>query len=195
MARARSDESLALSAKLGLDEYSRITATAHITRAGLLTGQGRAALARTELTRVMEAAHRGSGPVEIAHAPLALSMAAQADGDGAAARALLDDARSTIRACPDPGPVITALLQRAASFPATTGRVRASRAALTADFSGRESAVLRLLASKLSQREIGGVLFISFNTVKTHSRSIFRKLGVGTRADAVARARALNLIH
>ena len=55
--------------------------------------------------------------------------------------------------------------------------------------------MLRLLASKLSQREIGGVLFISFNTVKTHSRSIFRKLGVGTRADAVARARELNLIH
>jgi LuxR family maltose regulon positive regulatory protein len=39
------------------------------------------------------------------------------------------------------------------------------------------------------------MLFISFNTVKTHTRSIFRKLGVGTRADAVARARDLKLIH
>jgi LuxR family transcriptional regulator, maltose regulon positive regulatory protein len=73
--------------------------------------------------------------------------------------------------------------------------VTASNAALTADFSERETAVLRLLASKLSQREIGSVLFISFNTVKTHSRSVFRKLGVSTRADAVTRARELNLIH
>jgi LuxR family maltose regulon positive regulatory protein len=195
VARARSDEALALSAKLGLDEYSRITATAHITRAGLLTGEGRADLARGELIRVVRAAHRGSGPVEIAHAHLALSMAAQADGDGAAARVFLDDARSTIRGCPDPGPVITALLERGGSLSAAPRRVTASNAALTADFSERETAVLRLLASKLSQREIGGVLFISFNTVKTHSRSIFRKLGVGTRDDAVARARELNLIH
>ena len=55
--------------------------------------------------------------------------------------------------------------------------------------------MLRLLASSLSQREIGGMLFISFNTVKTHTRSIFQKLGVATRADAVARARELQLIH
>jgi DNA-binding NarL/FixJ family response regulator len=34
--------------------------------------------------------------------------------------------------------------------------------------------VLRLLASTLSQREIGGMLFISFNTVETHTRSIFQ---------------------
>jgi LuxR family maltose regulon positive regulatory protein len=66
---------------------------------------------------------------------------------------------------------------------------------LAADFSEREMAVLRLLASTQSQREIAGLLFISFNTVKTHSKSIFRKLGVGTRADAVARARDLDLIH
>ena len=66
---------------------------------------------------------------------------------------------------------------------------------LAADFSEREMAVLRLLASNQSQREIAGLLFISFNTVKTHSKSIFRRLGVGTRADAVARARDLHLIH
>ena len=64
-----------------------------------------------------------------------------------------------------------------------------------ADFSEREIDVLRLLASTLSQREIGGMLFISFNTVKTHTKSIFQKLGVATRADAVARARELHLIH
>jgi LuxR family maltose regulon positive regulatory protein len=66
---------------------------------------------------------------------------------------------------------------------------------LRGEFSERELAVLRLLASSLSQREIGGMLFISVNTVKTHSKSIFRKLGVATRAEAVARARELDLIR
>ena len=53
---------------------------------------------------------------------------------------------------------------------------------------------LRLLASDLSQREIGSELYLSFNTVKAHTRSIFRKLGVSSRAEAVARGRELGLL-
>ena len=110
------------------------------------------------------------------------------------ARRHLQDARSVVLACPDPGPVITGLLHRAEAHSVGPRRVTAPQAPLVEDFSERELAVLRLLASTLSQREIGAMLFISFNTVKTHSKSIFRKLGVGTRAEAVARARALQLI-
>jgi LuxR family maltose regulon positive regulatory protein len=54
--------------------------------------------------------------------------------------------------------------------------------------------VLRLLASELSQREIGSELYVSLNTVKTHTRNIFRKLSVSTREEAVDRARELGLI-
>ena len=43
-------------------------------------------------------------------AQVALSMAAQATGDPVAARSFLDDARAVIQACPNPGPVVTALL-------------------------------------------------------------------------------------
>jgi len=57
-----------------------------------------------------------------------------------------------------------------------------------------ELAVLRLLATDLSQREIGGELFLSMNTVKTHARNIYGKLGVSSREDAVRRANALGLI-
>jgi len=57
-----------------------------------------------------------------------------------------------------------------------------------------ELAVLRLLATDLSQREIGGELFLSMNTVKTHARNIYAKLGVSSREDAVRRANALGLI-
>jgi LuxR family maltose regulon positive regulatory protein len=46
----------------------------------------------------------------------------------------------------------------------------------------------------LSQREIAGHLCVSMNTVKSHTRSVFRKLGVSTRADAVSKGRALGLI-
>ena len=54
-----------------------------------------------------------------------------------------------------------------------------------------EVAVLRLLRSDLSQREIGAELYISLNTIKSHARSIYRKLGVATREEAVKRAREL----
>jgi len=51
----------------------------------------------------------------------------------------------------------------------------------------REVAVLRLLGSSLSLREIGQELFVSANTVKTHTQAIYRKLGVSARHDAVVR--------
>ena len=54
--------------------------------------------------------------------------------------------------------------------------------------------MLRLFPSALSQREIGAELFLSINTVKTHTRSIYRKLGVAARDEAVERARKLELI-
>jgi ATP/maltotriose-dependent transcriptional regulator MalT len=57
-----------------------------------------------------------------------------------------------------------------------------------------ELAVLRLLASEQSVRQIGEALFLSPNTVRSHTRSIYRKLGVNSRADAVARAEALGLL-
>ena len=78
-------------------------------------------------------------------------------------------------------------------------RLRAPRraASTTAPFwelSPREIDVLRLLPSTLSQREIAAELFVSFNTVRTHTRVIFSKLGVASRAEAVSRARELGLL-
>jgi LuxR family maltose regulon positive regulatory protein len=58
-----------------------------------------------------------------------------------------------------------------------------------------ELAVLRLLASELSVPEIGEQLFLSPNTVRSHTRSIYRKLGVNSRTEAVARADLLALLE
>ena len=58
----------------------------------------------------------------------------------------------------------------------------------------RELTVLRLLPTMMSNSEIAADLFFSVNTVKTHLKSIYRKLEVGRRRDAVQRARELSLI-
>ena len=52
----------------------------------------------------------------------------------------------------------------------------------------------RLLPTLLRTPEIAGELFVSVNTVKTHVKSIYRKLDVSSRRDAVARSRELRLI-
>ncbi len=61
--------------------------------------------------------------------------------------------------------------------------------------SERELAVLRLLATELPLREIGGRLYVSRNTVKTHVRALYRKLGASRRGDAVARAHERGLLR
>lgn len=60
--------------------------------------------------------------------------------------------------------------------------------------SHRELEVLQLVAEGLSNQEIGDRLFVSLNTVKTHSSRIFEKLEVRNRTQAVERARRLGLI-
>ncbi|MBU2323462.1 MAG: LuxR C-terminal-related transcriptional regulator, partial [Gammaproteobacteria bacterium] len=60
--------------------------------------------------------------------------------------------------------------------------------------SGRELAVLRLIAQGCSNLEIAEQLFISLHTVKTHARRINGKLGVSRRTQAVAQAKARGLL-
>jgi DNA-binding CsgD family transcriptional regulator len=58
----------------------------------------------------------------------------------------------------------------------------------------REHEILGLIAEGLSNREIGERLFVSENTVKTHSSRLFDKLGVSRRVQAVLKGRELGLI-
>ena len=57
-----------------------------------------------------------------------------------------------------------------------------------------ELRILRFLPSHHSFREIGEQLYVSTNTVKTQALAVYRKLDVTSRSEAVARAKALDLI-
>jgi LuxR family maltose regulon positive regulatory protein len=65
---------------------------------------------------------------------------------------------------------------------------------LLASLSHREVEVLKLIAQGRSNQEIGEQLFLAVSTVKGHNRSIFSKLHVQRRTEAVARARDLGLV-
>jgi LuxR family transcriptional regulator, maltose regulon positive regulatory protein len=57
-----------------------------------------------------------------------------------------------------------------------------------------EIRVLHYLPTNLSAREIAGELYVSVNTVKTHQRHLYQKLGARSRSQAVERARAFGLL-
>ena len=65
---------------------------------------------------------------------------------------------------------------------------------LTEPLSQAEARVLRYLPTKLSVPEIADEMYLSVNTVKTHMRHVYDKLGVHRRHEAVERARALGLL-
>jgi LuxR family transcriptional regulator, maltose regulon positive regulatory protein len=65
---------------------------------------------------------------------------------------------------------------------------------LTEPLSQRELEVLQLIAQGLSNREISERLFLALDTVKGHNRRIYGKLLVQRRTEAVAKARALNIL-
>jgi LuxR family maltose regulon positive regulatory protein len=79
-------------------------------------------------------------------------------------------------------------------------RLAAARAALGSarqadgELSERELTVLRLLSGGLTEREAAAELYLSFNTVHSHVKSAYRKLGASSRAEALARARDEKLL-
>ncbi|MFG2133273.1 LuxR C-terminal-related transcriptional regulator [Streptomyces sp. NPDC048751] len=162
-----------------------------------------------------------TGPAVTVRALLVRAQAADAAGDHARARVLVARAlhearreqlrRPFIEAGPWIRPLLgTAPLRGLAAgwlTPAPLTPAPAAPASLTRDpppddrpppvveaLSGRERDVLVRLARMMSTEEIAADLYVSVNTVKTHLKSVYRKLAVNRRNDAVRRARELRLI-
>ena len=86
----------------------------------------------------------------------------------------------------DPSPLL-------AAFALPRNRPRVTQALLE-PLSERELDVLRLLGTELDGPEIARQLVVSLSTLRTHTRSIYSKLGVNSRRTAVSRADELNLL-
>ena len=176
-----------LAAGHGLGEYW-ITATAVITMADVLDRRGQTAEAEAAALKGLELARRGRARLETACALLCLARIRFHDGNSDDARARLRAAREIIAACADPG-VLTELVTRTERvLAARTGAAGPAPGRQARPLSGREQEILRWLSSDLSLREIARQLFVSYDTMKTHTRHIYRKLGVSTRKQAVSRA-------
>ena len=118
-------------------------------------------------------------------------MCLRRDGaDGSDPGALVAEARGILRHCPDPGPVVTTWLADEQRAEAALTR----QEAMTEPLTERELTILRLLPAPTPQRELASALFVTPNTLKTHLRAIYRKLGAESRGDAVIRARERGLI-
>ena len=165
---------------------------AHVARGKLLEVQGRLSEADDALALGIDLARRGDAKLDLAYGLLTHAGVKGGLGDRSTAKDLLGEARRTAESCADPGvlPELVAKVERRLRLASRN----ATRTPYEEDLSDRELAVLRLLATDLTQREIGEALYVSFNTVKTHVKSIFRKLDVATRPDAVSRARELRLL-
>ena len=126
-------------------------------------------------------------PLPLAEALLARAQSSQALGRRAEALAALDEADRLIGDMTDPGYLATmrrAVARELHGHPPTPGE----------PLSTREVEVLRQLADGLSKREVATELFVSYNTVHSHVRAIYRKLGVASRDAAIDRARDEGLL-
>jgi LuxR family transcriptional regulator, maltose regulon positive regulatory protein len=103
----------------------------------------------------------------------------------------------TLHYCPDLARVYRGLLQPGAGrreIPCHAVNGSHPDPVIVEQLSDREREVLRFASAMLSTEEIAGSMYLSVNTVKTHFKSIFRKLGATRRGEAVRRAKKLGMI-
>jgi LuxR family transcriptional regulator, maltose regulon positive regulatory protein len=171
---------------------SWVASLAHLGLALLCAATGRLDEAEHEALRG-EVLRRSPQPsVGHAHAMLVLAHVRVARSRLEPAAGDLKRAQRAIGEFPDPGrlPTIAATVEHDLA----AARANAGNGHIVEQPSAAELAVMQCLATGLSRREIGARLYISLNTVKTHTRELYRKLGATSRAEAVEHAAALGLL-
>jgi LuxR family transcriptional regulator, maltose regulon positive regulatory protein len=162
----------------------------HMALGRALTRQGDLVQAQEQLDWALELVAVDGMAVHRAHALLLLAAVRHGRGDLPGARALLQRAHELIGQLADPG-VLPTLLQQSRRMLDPASRRQAK---VTAPLTERELAVLRLLPTPLSTREIGRRLHVSVDTVRSQVKAVHRKLQATTRAEAVTEARQLGLL-
>jgi LuxR family transcriptional regulator, maltose regulon positive regulatory protein len=167
-------------------------ANASVALGMVLLGEGRLTEAERELAYAEHFFRDEVATVHHAWAMVVLARIRCRRGRIAEAEVALLSAQESIGQLADAGGVAT--LAADVNRELTLTKERALGGAILEPPSAAELSVLRLLVSDLSARQIGEQLCVSPNTVRSHTRSIYHKLGVCSRADAVARAESLGLL-
>jgi LuxR family transcriptional regulator, maltose regulon positive regulatory protein len=197
------------------DEVTYVREFEHATLARLLVAQGAAARALPLLARMLAAAAAGDRRGSEIDLLVAQAQALGETGDERNAMASLGRAlelghqEGHVRVFLDEGRPVLELLRRvprggaiadaaaallAAAESRAADRPVAATQGLVEPLSQRELDVLRLLAGDLDGPAIAAELFVSLNTVRTHTKNIYAKLGVNSRRAAVRRGADLGLL-
>jgi LuxR family maltose regulon positive regulatory protein len=200
------------------DDLSYLREYAHVTIARLLLAGADDDAAHPGVQdalgligRLLEAAQQGNRWRTVIELLALQALAHERAGDRPRALASLDRAvrfaepEGYIRVLVDEGPPMARLLKLLAKGSEEAAYVRRLVAsfvrpdqphgqALLEPLSERELDVLRLLATDLGGPDIARELFVSLNTMRTHTKNIYAKLGVSSRRAAVSRASDLNLL-
>ncbi len=150
--------------------------------------------ARAFLTRAVAVAEVHARPNVLVLGLVWLADAELGCGDRPAARAALSRAREAVEEDAVPPFVADELDRAELRLGRGSVRVAVRSGVLVEELTDRELSILRMLPGQASRREIGAALFLSVNTVKAYHKSLYRKLDVSSRHDAVAAARGLGLI-
>ena len=164
-----------------------------LAAAELLRMRGDAAAAAAAADMAVMSARHGGAILEVAKTLLVRAEVFEHFGDHQTAKAILDEVGNLVCGCADAG-IASTLLASARRSARVAVTSRNEGCVLGEELTPKELEVLRLLATRLSRREIGARLYVSLNTVKTHQRAVYRKLGVEHRGAAVSRARELGLL-
>ncbi|MFV2073791.1 MAG: LuxR C-terminal-related transcriptional regulator [Thermoanaerobaculales bacterium] len=202
------------------DDLSYLREFEHITLTRVLLTQakdGQGEYVRSDVLkfvgRLLEAAENGGRTASVIEILIIQALAYHAGDDTAAALESLEKAivlaepERYVRIVVDEGALIEPLLRLAAKQGKAPGHARRLLTAfggvgkrapieqgLIEPLTERELQVLRLLSSDLAGPDIARELFVSLNTMRTHTRSIYTKLGVNSRRAAVRRAAELDLL-
>jgi LuxR family maltose regulon positive regulatory protein len=202
------------------DKLSYLHEFEHITLARILLAQAvldqsasSASEAITLLERLLQAAEHGNRTGSVIEILILLALAHQAHGKTADAleslqRALiLAEPEGYVRVFVDEGQPMAVLLEKAAKHANITSYARqllrsfdtliekpTGRQSLIEPLSDRELEVLRLLETDLDGPDLARTLTVSLNTLRTHTKNIYAKLGVNSRRAALRRAEELGLL-
>jgi LuxR family maltose regulon positive regulatory protein len=223
IAHGRLGEALDWAAQRGLsadDDLEYVHEFEHLTLARVLLAvhrhQGRPSSLREAarlLGHLRRAAEEGGRTGSLIEILVLQALVSQAAGDLPPALAALHDALAEaepegyVRIFVDEGAPMAALLeavvtegnsagyvrQLLAAFDGAVGRIPVQQGVID-PLSSRELDVLRLLGGDLDGPGIARELFVSLNTVRTHTKNIYAKLGVNNRRAAVRRAEQLHLL-